>query len=171
MKTLPGIKIVAFLALVSLVGVAVYGGTKEIKASKKKHKIMVGFGWSETSEDHLNPVPHSINDIKAYFAGTDKPHRYKMQQYADGLADGAPEGDLYICLPTPTPPPAANAAPSPASAQASPSGTPTTGAKTQTAGYAQFDDQEDSDNFVEWVNSIEGVPSKGSAKPKGTKKK
>ena len=121
MKTLPGIKTALFFTLVFVVGLGVYAGQKNKKAVSKQ-KVIVQFGWDEAPPFTLNPAPHSIGEIKAYLTGANKPKHYKIQHYVDSNPDGAPEGDLNICLPTPTPPPA-NAVPQP-------SGTPS-GAKTQ----------------------------------------
>lgn len=163
MKTLPGIKIAVFFTLVFVVGLGVYAGTKNTKASSRKHKFIVGFGWSETDPCDPNPAPHSIGEIKAYFDGLNAPHKYKVQHYVDGNPDGAPEGDL--CLWTSTPPMAMHAMSSAATPQAGPSGTPS-GAKTQSSGYAQFDTSTDADNFTDWVNSTSAVPSKAKATKK-----
>ena len=96
MKTLPGIKTALFFTLVFVVGLGVYGGTKNKKGLKKKHKFIVGFGWSETAPCELDPVAHSAGDVKAYLDGTNMPNRYKIQHYSDSNPQGAPEGDLIV---------------------------------------------------------------------------
>jgi hypothetical protein len=163
MKTLPGIKIAVFFTLVFVVGLGVYAGTKNTKALNKKQKFIVGFGWSETDPCAPDPVAHSVADIELYLTGTGKANKYKLQHYVDGNPFGAPQGNL--CLWTSNPPTTTNAISSAAAPQAGPSGTPA-GAKTQSAGYAQFDSSTDADNFTDWVNSTSAVPSKS----KGTKK-
>jgi hypothetical protein len=158
MKTLPGIKIVAFAALASVVGLTVYAGTKGNAAMKKKHKYIVRFGWSETTANELQPAPHSVSEIEAYLAALDY-SRHLIQYYVDGLADVNPKGYLNLCLSTP--PPTPTPTPTPAPPQPAASGTPA-GAKTQTAGFAEFDNSQDADDFTDWVNSTSAVPLKKS---------
>jgi|SRR5436305_13301293 len=102
MKTLHGIKIVGFVTLASVVGLAVYAGTKDNTSKKKHHKYIVRFGWSETTANDLEPAPHSVEQIEGYLAAVDR-SRYLIQYYADGQPNGSPKGDLDLCLPTPTP--------------------------------------------------------------------
>src|SRR3954454_8120647 len=170
MKTLPGIKIALFFSLVFAVALAVYAGPKQhthaTKLWNKSHKLLVQFGWSDTTHE-LNPVPHSVSDITSYLTGTNKPVKYKLQHYADSNPDGAPQGDLDVCLPTPTPG-AATVAPSPSAPHPGPSGTPS-GAKTQSVGMVQFNDPAVANDFIDWVNSTSGVPANSSPKPKGHK--
>jgi hypothetical protein len=167
MKTLPGIKIVGFVALASVIGLAVYAGTKDNTPKKKHHKYIVRFGWSETTANDLEPAPHSVEQIEGYLAAVDH-SRYLIQYYVDSQANGNPKGDLDLCLPTP-PPANAAATPTPAAPQPAASGTPA-GAKTQTAGFAQFESSQEADAFTDWVNDpTAAVPSKASSKSKGKK--
>ena len=167
MKTLPGIKIVGFVALASVVGLVVYAGTKDDNSRKKHNKYIVRFGWSETTANDLEPAPHSVEKIEGYLAAIDG-SRYLIQDYADGQPNGNPKGDLDLCLPTPTPA-NATATPTPVAPQAAASGTPA-GAKTQSVGFAQFEHTGEADAFVAWVNDpTAAVPSKASSKSKGKK--
>jgi hypothetical protein len=169
MKTLPGLKLALFFSLVFSVGLAVYAGPKGTQLWNKRHKLLIAFGWSETTPNEFNPVPHSISDIKSYLTGTNKPVKYKLQHYSDGNPDGAPEGDLNACLPAPTGSSTAAPAPNSSLPQAGPTGTPS-GAKTQSIGLVQFDDPAVANDFIDWVNSAAAVPANASPKPKGNHK-
>ncbi len=166
MKTLPGFKIAAFFTLVFVVALGVYAGAKDTKGLTKKHKVIVGFGWSETAPCDADPVDRSVEDITNHLLGLSKSARYKIQHYKDGKPDGDPQGNLCLEISSV----GTHAAQGAAAAEPSPSGTPLTGAKTQTAGYAQFDDQTEADSFVNWVNSTAPVSSKASSKPKAPNK-
>jgi hypothetical protein len=163
MKTLPGIKTALFFILVFAVGLAVYAGPKKTNVWDKKHKLLVQFGWTETTPPELNPAPHSVSDIEKHLTETNKSAKYKLQHYVDSKPDGEPVGDLVACLPPPTPAPTSAAAPQPG-----PSGTPS-GAKTQSVGLVQFDDPTAAGDFIVWVNDTAAVPAKGSSKAKGKK--
>jgi hypothetical protein len=149
MKTLPGIKIIGFLTLVFIVAVAVYGQTRGEMASKKTHKYIVRFGWTDTNPSELDPVQKTLTDVQKKLDSYKTKPRYKLRHYAESTVDSNDVGDLDICFPD-----ASRAITNSSAPQAAPSGTPKGGAKTQLTGYAQFEVLNDATAFSSWIDPI-----------------
>jgi len=157
MKTLPGIKILTFFALIFVIALVVYAGRQDNKSSARKHaKYLVQFGWSERGA--LDCSDRSVKEIHDHIKQGQGPHttdqqakkHYKVRHYnGEGIAPDPEEGDLDgVCFTDLSSPQSAASSPMP---EASPSVTPK-GAKTQTAGFAAFADTKAADAFAVWVN-------------------
>ena len=169
MKTYPGMKIFAFFALVLVVGFAVYAGAQsQTSSTRKQSQYLVKFGWSDTGE--VDCSNRSLEDIHKWFkdhprntADNQAKKRYKARQYnGEGVTPGPDQGDLDdICLP------GSSSAATSSGTEPIPGGTPK-GNKTQTGGFAMFNDPKSAGEFATWVNSSK--TSAASPKTKETKK-
>lgn len=166
MKSLPGIKIVGFVALLLIVGFAVAARTQD---QRRKHsKYLVKFGWSENgvvdcSDRNQDDIDQYLMRNEHYVSVEEARKFYKVQRYnGEGIAPDPPQGELDICLPRAA---AATTAPD---GEPSPSATPK-GAKTQLTGYALFGNTKEAQAFADYVN---GTPTPTpTPTPKPTQKK
>jgi hypothetical protein len=170
MKTLPGLKIVAFAALVLIVAVAVYARTRqEPAASSGRPMFIVKFGWDDQADP--GPLDISLKTIQAVLRHFKIPEeRYVVHHYVDGhRVDADTIGKLNVCSePTPTPAPVTGptATPTPTSGGPMPGGTPKGGAKTQNAAAVALGTISDAHEFLARLSA-----DAASEKPAKKKKK
>ena len=156
----PGIKLVAFVSLVAVVVFGVYAWAQSntpTPTPTPQSKFIVKFGREGKNSADVDPINYDPKDLKRYFKthNIDSDH-YKIRHYVNGdIQPPVPDdGNLDACSDTA---PASAAAEPTASAAASPepsaSGTPTFGAKTQTAGAAAFSSPTEAKDFLNYLNA------------------
>ncbi|MFL6514607.1 MAG: hypothetical protein ACJ8M1_06235 [Chthoniobacterales bacterium] len=117
MKTLPGLKIIAFFGLVSVVAFAVYASEEKGTPPAKHPKVIIKLGWEGATPDESEPVNYSPDGLKKLLHRFLKdPKYYHIRHYkTDGTTED--EGDLKTCrepdipMASPTPSPTASATP------------------------------------------------------------
>jgi hypothetical protein len=153
MKTLPGSKLIAFAALIVVVELGVYAWAQSspTPTPTPQSKFIVKFGWEGKNSVDVDPINYTPKEIRKYFKdhNIDSQH-YKIRHYKNGdlQPSETDDGHSDACSDAAPTTPAASAY-----AEPSASGTPTAGAKTQTAGAASFSTPKQAQDFLTFLNA------------------